>query len=95
VKIRSIAHKGVRRLYEEDSSKGLSAEAVDKLRKMLAFLDAMQQDPEELRALATWRVHILTGDCRGTWSLHVIRSWRLTFRIEVDEIIDVNLEDDH
>ena len=94
MKIRSIAHKSVRRLYEEDSSKGLSADAVDKLRKMLAFLDAMQ-DPEELRALAAWRVHILTGDRKGTWSLHVTRNWRLTFRIEDDEIVDVNLDDYH
>ena len=48
--VRSIAHKGLRRLYEDNSSKGLSADTVDKLRKMLAFLDAMQ-DPGQLRAL--------------------------------------------
>ena len=48
MKVRSIAHKGLRRLYEDNSSKGLSADTVDKLRKMLAFLDAMQ-NPEELR----------------------------------------------
>ena len=92
--IRSVAHKGLRRLYEENSSKGFSADAVDKLRKMLAFLDAMQ-DPEELRALPTWKAHILTGDRKGTWSLHGTRNWRMTFRIEDDEIIDINLEDYH
>jgi proteic killer suppression protein len=94
VKIRSIAHKGLRRLYEENSSKGLNADTVDKLRKMLAFLDGMQ-DPEELRALPTWKAHILTGDRKGTWSLSVTRNWRLTFRIEDDEIVDLNLEDYH
>jgi len=65
-----------------------------KLRKMLAFLDAMQ-DPEQLRALPTWKAHMLTGDRKGTWSLHVTRNRRLTFRIEDDEIIEVNLEDYH
>ena len=45
MKVRSIAHKGLRRLYEDNSSKGVSADTVDKLRKMLAFLDAMQ-NPE-------------------------------------------------
>jgi proteic killer suppression protein len=94
VKIRSIAHKGLRRLYEDDSTKGVIADALDKLRKMLAFLDAMQ-NPEELRALPTWKAHILTGDRKGTWSLHVTRNRRLTFRIEDDEIIDLNLEDYH
>ena len=94
MKVRSIAHKGLRHLYEDNSSKGLSADTVDKLRKMLAFLDAMQ-DPDELRALPTWKAHILTGDRKGTWSLHVTRNRRLTFRIDDDEIIDINLEDYH
>ena len=47
-------HKGLRRLYEETSSKGVSADTVDKLRKMLTFLDAME-NPEELRALPLWK----------------------------------------
>ena len=87
-------HKGLRRLYEDNSSKGLSADTVDKLRKMLAFLDAVQ-DPEQLRALPTWKAHLLTGDRKGTWSLHVTRNRRLTFRIDDDEIIELNLEDYH
>ena len=94
MRVRSIAHKGLRRLYEENSSKSLSADTVDKLRKMLTFLDAME-DPEELRALPLWKAHILAGDRKGTWSLHVTRNWRLTFRIEDDEIIDMDLEDYH
>ena len=94
MRVRSIAHKGLRRLYEDNSSKGVSADTVDKLRKMLAFLDAMQ-NPEELRALSTWKAHMLTGDRKGTWSLYVTRNRRMTFRIEDDEIIDINLEDYH
>jgi proteic killer suppression protein len=94
MRVRSIAHKGLRRLYEENASKGLGADTVDKLRKMLTFLDAMQ-DPEELRALPTWKAHMLTGDRKGTWSLHVTRNWRMTFRIEDEEIIDLNIEDYH
>jgi proteic killer suppression protein len=87
-------HKGLRRLYEEGSAKGLSADTLDKLRKMLSFFDAMQ-NVEELRALPTWKAHLLTGDRKGTWSLHVSRNWRLTFRIDDDEIVDMNLEDYH
>ena len=94
MEIRSIAHKGLRRLYEENSSKGLSADTVGKLRKMLTFLDAME-DPEELRGLPLWKAHVLTGDRKGTWSLHVTRNRRMTFRIEDDEIINLNLEDYH
>jgi proteic killer suppression protein len=96
VKIRNFIHKGLKKLYEEDSPKGVSAETVDKLRKMLAFLDDMQ-DPEELRSLSSWKVHTLTGDRKGTWSLSVTRNRRLTFCLDSAEreICDVNLEDYH
>jgi toxin HigB-1 len=96
VKIRNFAHKGLKRLYAEDSAKGVPPDTAAKLRKMLAFLDDMQ-DPEELRALPAWRVHLLTGDRQGTWSLSVTRNRRLTFRIDTAEleICDVNLEDYH
>jgi toxin HigB-1 len=96
VKIRNFAHKGLKRLYAEDVAKGVAPDTVDKLRKMLAFLDDMQ-DPEELRALPAWKVHTLTGDRKGTWGLSVTRNRRLTFRIDTAdrEICDLNLEDYH
>jgi proteic killer suppression protein len=96
MKIRNSVHKGLKRLYEEDISKGVSADTVDKLRKMLAFLDNMQ-DPEELHLLPSWKAHTLTGDRQGTWSRSVTRNRRLTFRIggREPEICDVNLEDYH
>jgi proteic killer suppression protein len=96
VKIRNFVHKGLERLYAEDIAKGVPPDTVDKLRKMLAFLDEMQ-DPEELRALPAWKVHTLTGDRKGTWSLSVTRNRRLTFGIDTaePEIVDLNLEDYH
>ena len=63
MKIRNFAHKGLQRLYEDDSSKGVPPDAVDKIRKMLAFIDNMH-DEEELRTLKTWTAHLLTGDRR-------------------------------
>ena len=94
VRVRHIAHKGLRRLYQDNSSKGLHASIVSKLRKMLTFLDAMQ-DPQEVGALPTWKAHTLGGDRKGTWSLHVTRNFRMTFRIEDDEIVDLDLEEYH
>jgi toxin HigB-1 len=96
VKIRSCVHKGLKMLYAEDIAKGVPPDSVDKLRKMLAFLDDMRA-PEELRSLAAWRAHTLSGDRKGTWSLSVTRNRRLTFRIDTveGEIVDLNLEDYH
>jgi proteic killer suppression protein len=91
VRIRNFIHKGLKRLY---AAKGVPPDTVDKLRKMFAFLDDME-DPEELRMLPSWKAHTLTGDRKGTWSVTANR--RLTFRIDTAEreIYDVNLEDYH
>jgi len=96
VKISSFIHKGLKKLYADDSTKGVPPDTVDKLRKMFAFLDDMK-DPEELRALAAWKAHTLTGDRKGEWSLSVTRNRRLTFRIDTaeQEICNMNLEDYH
>jgi len=96
MKIRNFVHKGLKKLYVDDNPKGAPPESVDKLRKMFAFLDDME-DPDELRALPSWKVHTLTGDRKGTWSLSVTANRRLTFRIDIAEreIYDVNLEDYH
>ena len=96
VTIRTFAHKGLKKLYLEDSVRAVPPDTVDKLRKMLAFLDDMQ-DPEELHSLTAWRAHMLTGDRKGAWSLSVTRNQRLTFRVHTAEreIYDVNLGDYH
>jgi proteic killer suppression protein len=96
VRIRSFAHKGLKRLYDEDVAKGVPPDTVEKLRKMLSFLDDMEK-PKELHSLASWKAHILTGDRKGYWSLSVTRNRRLTFRVEgiENEICDLNLEDYH
>lgn len=94
MRIRTFAHAGLRRLYLADQAKGLPADAVDKLRKMLAFLQDMT-DVSELRALQAWKAHRLGGNRKGTWSLHVTHNWRLTFRVEDGELVEVNYEDYH
>jgi toxin HigB-1 len=94
VKIRSFIHKSLKAFYFDDIAKGLPPDTVDKLRKMLGFLDNMQ-DFEELRSLPVWKAHTLVGDRKGRWSLSVTRNRRLTFSADIREreIYDVNLED--
>lgn len=96
MRIRNFVHRGLKRLYTEDNPKGLPADGVDKIRKMLAFLQDMK-DAGELRSIPTWKAHRMSGDRKGTWSLYVTRNWRLTFRVVAaeNEILDVNYEDYH
>jgi toxin HigB-1 len=96
MRIRNIIHKGLRRLVEEDVHSGIQPDLVDKLMRMVAFLQDMQNE-DQLRQVPMWKAHLLTGNRRGTWSLFVSKNWRLTFRIEKTEIeiIDLNYEDYH
>lgn len=96
MKIRNFVHKRLYRLYSEGNAKCVPPDTVDKRRKIFAFLDTMQ-DPEELRALTSWKPHTLTGNRKGTVTLNVTRNRRLTFRVATaeQEIFDVNLEDYH
>jgi proteic killer suppression protein len=96
MKIRNIAHKGLRRFVENDDPSGIPSAFVGKIRNIVSFLQDMSGH-EELRLVPGWRVHLLTGDRKGTWSIAVTRNWRVTLRIDADEgeIVDLNFEDYH
>ena len=94
MEIRSFAHKGLKKLYLRDDASGFSPAVADKVRKMLAFLQDIE-NPEELWLVSAWKVHKLKGDRKGAWSLRVTANWRLTFQADGDEIIDLNYEDYH
>ena len=96
MRIRNVLHKGLRRFIEADDTSGLQAAVVEKLRRILSFLQDMERE-EELRTVPSWKAHQMTGDRKGTWSLFVTKNWRLTFRIDKDEveIIDLDYEDYH
>ena len=96
MKIRNVVHRGVRRLIQEDDATGVQPAFAPKLRRIVSFLQDMERE-EELRAVPSWRAHRLTGDRKGTWSVSVTANWRLTFRIDREdmEIVDLDYEDYH
>jgi addiction module HigA family antidote len=46
---------------------------------------------EGLEGPPGWRIHQLTGDRAGTWSISVSGNWRITFEIDSDEIHSLDL----
>jgi len=94
VRIGNVAHRGLRRFIVDDDGAGLPPAAVAKLRRMISFLQDMGRE-SELHDVPTWKAHQLTGDRKGTWSLPVTRNWRLTFRVDEGEIVDLDFEDYH
>ena len=96
MRIRNVLHKGLRRFILDDDPSGLQPAVVPKLRRMISFLQDMQKE-DELRHVPSWKAHRLTGDRKDTWSLFVTKNWRLTFRIDANEIeiLDLDYEDYH
>jgi proteic killer suppression protein len=96
MKIRNAVHKGLRRFIENDDASGLQPAVIEKLRRIVTFLQDMENE-EEMWTVPSWKAHLLTGDRKGTWSLSVTKNWRLTFRIDQTEIeiVDLDYEDYH
>ncbi|HEY5462129.1 MAG TPA: type II toxin-antitoxin system RelE/ParE family toxin [Hanamia sp.] len=90
----SIVHKGLRRLWEKDDGSRLPFEQVDKIRRILMALDkAKTLDP--LRAIPGYRLHQLTGDLKGYWSITVTGNYRITFRFDGENVFVVDYQDYH
>lgn len=94
--IRSVRHRGLRRLLEDDNPRFLRQALVGRVRKILTVL-VLAEDIDEFIADAPrgWRVHRLSGDRQNEWSVSVSGNWRITFEEEDGYIDRLNLEDYH
>jgi len=91
--IRSIRHKGLKRLYDDDDPRGVMSEHVVKLRDILARLDASIA-PSDMD-LPGFRLHALKGKLRGFWAVTVRANWRVIFRFVGNDGLDIDYVDYH
>jgi proteic killer suppression protein len=91
--IKSFKHKGLEKFHTSGSTKGIQANHAKKLRMQLAALDTAQSLDD--MDIPGYRLHQLTGDKRGIWSITVNANWRLTFEFEEGNIYILNYEDYH
>ena len=91
--VRSIRHKGLKRLYEDDDARSVIAEHAVKLRDILARLDAAASADD--MDLPGFRLHPLKGEMKGFWAVTVRANWRVVFRFAGDEVVDVDYIDYH
>ena len=92
--IESISHKGLRRFFETGNAKGLVGD-VNRLRKMLAFIDAAASF-DELTVPPNYGLHELVGDKAGRWAMTVTRNWLLNFtKLNEYSVAELDLEDYH
>jgi toxin HigB-1 len=91
--IKTIRHRGLKRLFEEDDRSRLDARLVPKLRRVLFRLHSatVSEDMNQ----PGYALHPLRGDFSGFWSVRVSGNWRVTFRFEDGQAFDIDLVDYH
>ena len=94
--VRSVRHRGLRRLLEDDTSRFLPSALAGRIRRILTVL-LLAEDIDDFIASAPsgWRVHRLTGDRRREWSVSVSGNWRITFEEAGSSVERLHLEDYH
>jgi proteic killer suppression protein len=91
--IQSFRHKGLHRFFAKSDYRGIPAQYAARLERLLDRLDSAVK-PEDMD-LPGYRFHPLKGDRKGVYAVAVSGNWRLTFRFEHEDVIDVDLEDYH
>lgn len=91
--IESFRHKGLKRLYEKGDGSGIGTNMVSRVEEILTILEAAETIEEA--DIPGYRLHPLTGNLKGFWSVRVTGNWRITFSFENGSAQDLDLTDYH
>ncbi|MCM0083625.1 type II toxin-antitoxin system RelE/ParE family toxin [Geomonas sp. Red32] len=91
--ILSFRHKGLQKYFESGSKAGIQAHHAARLRLVLARLHAAHE-PKDMD-LPGLRLHELKGRLEGLNSVMISGNWRVIFRFEGQDAVDVDYLDYH
>lgn len=91
--IKSFAHKGLEKFFASGSKAGIRPDHASKLKRQMAMLN-VARGPQEMD-YPGWKLHQLSGDMAGHWSIWVSGNWRLTFRFNGEDAEIVDYQDYH
>jgi proteic killer suppression protein len=86
-------HKGLEGFFVKGSYKAIPAQYAARIERVLDRLDAIVV-PEDMN-LPGYKFHELKGKRKGVYSVSVSGNWRITFRFDGDNVIEVDLENYH
>jgi toxin HigB-1 len=94
MRIKSIRHKGLKRLYESGDRRGVRADLAPKVEEIVHAIEQARRI-EQVGLFPGWKLHPLKGSRRGEWSIWVTGNYRLTFRVDAEDVSNLDLEDYH
>jgi proteic killer suppression protein len=91
--IRNFRHKGLRLLFETGTVRGIEPARVRRLTDILDLLNAATR-PGDVDFPGSF-LHSLKGKLGGYWAVRVSGNWRVVFRMEKGDALDVDYVDYH
>ncbi len=91
--IRNFSRNRLKRFFERGDKRGIHADPRDTVRDILARLNA-STSPEDMN-LSGLRLHPLRGNQQGFGSVTVQANWRVIFRFDAGDAVDVDYLDYH
>ena len=91
--IRTFKHKGLKKFFESGSKAYIQTAHAKKIRLILDLLNGATEAKDMNFPGSDF--HLLKGDLKGFYSIHVNGNWTIIFRFENGEVNDVDLIDYH
>lgn len=91
--IKSFQHKGLEQFFRNGSKAGIQPHHAGKLKLQLTNLDNAKSLGD--MNVPSWKLHELTGNLNGYWSISVNGNWRLIFRFVGNDVELVDYLDYH
>ncbi|MCJ7582811.1 MAG: type II toxin-antitoxin system RelE/ParE family toxin [Candidatus Aminicenantes bacterium] len=91
--IKSFRHKGLEKFYSNNDKGRIQQEHAARLARILDRLDASMR-PQDMN-LPGYKLHELSGRENGTRAVWVSGNWRVTFRFDGADAVDIDYRDYH
>jgi toxin HigB-1 len=80
-------------LFERGDTTQVRQDMREKIKNILVLLS--RANAPEVMNLPGFRLHPMKGDLRGFWAVAVRANWRIIWRFEGNDVVDVDLIDYH
>ncbi|NIP38923.1 MAG: peptidase [Candidatus Dadabacteria bacterium] len=91
--IKSIAHKGLNKLFKTGIGTGVKQDHIRRLRIIITFLNEAHV-LDDINFSGS-ELHALKGNKKNYWSVKVSSNWRVIFRYVDSNVYDVDYLDYH
>jgi len=91
----SFKHKGLQLFWEKGDASKIAPDQRNRIRLMLDAINDANTVPQDLLPFRNWKIHPLQGDFKGYWSLTVKENWRIIFKFDGTNAVDINYTDYH